>query len=62
LDSLLLAYGPNPSFDDMAWYGLAYCRVFEEFGFHEFLRVAKSIFEWCWKNGWDTSEQCQGMW
>ena len=26
LDQLLLAYGPQPSFDDMAWYGLAYTR------------------------------------
>merc|ERR1719209_1235149 len=24
LDSLLLAYGPQPSYDDMAWFGLAY--------------------------------------
>ena len=26
LSQLLLAYGPQPSFDDMAWYGLAYSR------------------------------------
>ena len=26
LEELLLAYGPQPSFDDMAWYGLAYAR------------------------------------
>ena len=26
LDELLLAYGPQPSYDDMAWYGLAYAR------------------------------------
>ena len=26
IDQLLLAYGPQPSFDDMAWYGLAYFR------------------------------------
>ena len=29
LDDLLLAYGPQPSFDDMAWYGLAYSRIYE---------------------------------
>ena len=28
LEDLLLAYGPQPSFDDMAWYGLAYARYF----------------------------------
>ena len=32
LDQLLLAYGPQPSFDDMAWYALAYSRVHEIFG------------------------------
>jgi len=29
LEELLLAYGPQPSYDDMAWYGLAYTRVYE---------------------------------
>ena len=31
LNELLLAYGPQPSYDDMAWYGLAYTRIYEVF-------------------------------
>jgi len=63
LDELLLAYGPNPSFDDMAWYGLAYARVHELFQFPDFLRISEQIFEWCWKYGWDSTGRCNGgMW
>lgn len=60
VDSLELAYAPYPSFDDMAWYGLAFSRVHELFGLEGFLRVAKDLFHWCWDKGWDTSGQCEG--
>ena len=54
------AYAPQPSFDDMAWYALAYTRVHEIFGLEGFLRVAKDLFHWCWNNGWDFTETCGG--
>jgi hypothetical protein len=54
------AYAPFPSFDDMAWYGLAYTRVHELYGLDGFLRVAKDLFNWCWSKGWDTSGTCGG--
>ena len=63
LYSLMEAYGPYPSFDDMGWYGLSYARIYELFGFPEFLQTAIDIFNWCWKTGWDSSGKCQGgMW
>lgn len=63
VSSLELAYSPEPSFDDMAWYGLAFARVHELYGLNGFLRVSKDIFNWCWTNGWDMSGQCGGgMW
>ena len=55
VDDLKLAYAPQPSFDDMAWFGLAYARVHELFNLQGFLRVAKNIYSWCWNNGWDIS-------
>ena len=56
LDELLLAYAPQPSFDDMAWYSLAYVRVYEANKTNtEFFRVSKDIFNWIWKHGWDES-------
>lgn len=54
------AYAPYPSFDDMAWYALAYLRVHELYGLEGYFRVAKEIFQWCWTNGWDASEMCGG--
>jgi hypothetical protein len=38
LYSLLEAYGPYPSFDDMGWYGLSYARIYEVLGQDEFLQ------------------------
>ena len=55
VDDLKLAYAPQPSFDDMAWFGLAYARIHELFNLQGFLRVAKNIYSWCWNNGWDIS-------
>ena len=55
LDQLLLAYGPQPSYDDMAWYGLAYARIFEVTGEKRFLDLSLQIFDWVWREGWDTS-------
>lgn len=54
------AYAPYPSFDDMAWYGLAYLRVHELYGLEGFLRVAKNLFAWCWEKGWDKTSTCGG--
>ena len=50
-----MAYAPQPSYDDMAWYGLAFARIHELFHLEGFLRVAVDIFQWCWNNGWDKS-------
>ena len=89
LDQLLLAYGPQPSFDDMAWYGLAYTRwsaacgchvscvmchvscvmchvscvrVYEVTKEHKFLTIARAIFSWVWREGWDTAVCGGGVW
>ena len=56
------AYAPFPSFDDMAWYALAYTRVHELYQLEGFLRVAKDIFHWCWTKGWDRYSDCGGIW
>ena len=82
LSQLLLAYGPQPSFDDMAWYGLAYSRygetlrlydnilivtqnitrLFEVTKAQKFLKIARDIFDWVWKEGWDTKTCGGGVW
>ena len=62
LDQLLLAYGPQPSFDDMAWYGLAYARIYEVLGNKHFLSLSREIFDWVWREGWDTSVCGGGVW
>ena len=54
------AYGPYPSFDDMAWYGLAYARIHEIMAPGEFLQDAEDIFNWIWQTGWDNSGTCDG--
>jgi len=51
LYSLLEAYGPYPSFDDMGWYGLSYARIYEVLGNKDFLQNAIDIFNWSWKTG-----------
>ncbi|XP_045205151.2 uncharacterized protein LOC123557625 [Mercenaria mercenaria] len=60
LYSLLEAYGPYPSFDDMSWYGLSYTRIHEVLGYDLFLQDAKDIYDWVWKTGWDKSGSCGG--
>ena len=62
LDNLLLAYGPQPSFDDMAWYGLAYSRIYEVTGLSKFLDISTKIFDWVWSGGWDTGLCGGGVW
>ena len=62
MDELLLAYGPQPSFDDMAWYGLAYARIYEVLGKKNFLALSREIFDWVWREGWDTSVCGGGVW
>ena len=62
VQSLLLAYAPQPSFDDMAWFGLAYSRIFEVTKKRKFLQLAGQIFEWVWQNGWDTDVCGGGVW
>ena len=60
LYSLLEAYGPYPSFDDMAWYGLSYARIYEVINNDQFLQTSEDIFNWCWKLGWDKTGTCGG--
>lgn len=60
LYSLLEAYGPYPSFDDMGWYGLSYARIYEVLGQDEFLQSSIDILNWAWKTGWDTHKTCGG--
>ena len=60
LYSLLEAYGPYPSFDDMGWYGLSYARIHETLNLPEFLESATAIFNWSWKTGWDKNNTCSG--
>ena len=62
LEQLLLAYGPQPSFDDMAWYGLAYARIYEVTKVRKFLDLSEQIFQWIWENGWDTGVCGGGVW
>ncbi|XP_061171978.1 uncharacterized protein LOC133181504 [Saccostrea echinata] len=63
LYSLMEAYGPYPSFDDMGWFGLSYARIYELFSLQEFLQTAIDILNWSWKTGWDSTGQCNGgMW
>ena len=62
LEQLLLAYGPQPSFDDMAWYGLAYARIYEVTKVRKFLDLSEQIFHWIWENGWDTGVCGGGVW
>ena len=62
LQDLLLAYGPQPSYDDMAWYGLAYSRIYQVTGLRKFLDISSSIFHWVWSGGWDTAVCGGGVW
>lgn len=62
LESLLEAYGPYPSFDDMGWYGLSYARIYEVLGDQQFLQTSIDIFNWSWKTGWDMYSNCSGFW
>ncbi|XP_076809360.1 uncharacterized protein LOC143452323 [Clavelina lepadiformis] len=64
--SLLESYYPQPSFDDMGWYGLSYARIHEVLGpgnddpSYGFLYEAKQIYDWIWDNGWDKNISCDG--
>eukprot|EP00658_Telonema_sp_P-2_P038244 TRINITY_DN27474_c0_g1_i3.p1 TRINITY_DN27474_c0_g1~~TRINITY_DN27474_c0_g1_i3.p1 ORF type:complete len:199 (+),score=53.57 TRINITY_DN27474_c0_g1_i3:145-741(+) len=66
LDDLLEAYQPMPSFDDMAWYGMAYARIYEllrnQLGkdADKFGGTASDIFKWIEKHGWDTAKNSSG--
>ena len=60
LSALLLAYYPQPSYDDMGWYGLSYLRIYELLKDDQFLQTAKDIYDWNWNNGWDSSGNCSG--
>ncbi len=60
LDDLLLGYQPYPSFDDLAWYGMAFARIYETVGHmmpreerERFGSTAVDIFNWIAANGWD---------
>lgn len=61
--SLKQAYGPIPSFDDMAWYALSFARIYEIFGWNDFLINSVDVFDWLWKTAWDSNGTCGGgMW
>ena len=60
LYSLLEAYAPYPTFDDMAWYGLSYSRIHEVLGAENFLQDAEDIYDWIWNKAWDTNGTCGG--
>lgn len=63
LYQLMEAYGPYPSFDDMAWYALSYARIYEVLGWNEFLQTSIQVFDWLWQTAWDSSGMCGGgMW
>jgi mannan endo-1,6-alpha-mannosidase len=64
IDELLIAYGPQPSFDDMAWYAMAYVRIYEVHNRTDFLERSTDIYNWIWQNGWDSnpSSECHGFW
>jgi len=65
LDELLQAYTPYPSYDDMAWYAMAYTRIFDVWRTrHDFLQAAINIHDWIWQDGWDAnaSHACKGFW
>ena len=58
VEELSIAYPPEPSYDDMAWYGLAYARIHEVYNFtnvNKFLETSMQIFNWNWQRGWDTN-------
>ena len=46
----------------MAWYGLAYARIYEVIGQKKFLSLSKQIFDWVWKEEWDTDVCGGGVW
>ena len=58
--SLEEAYGPYPSFDDMAWYALSYARIYEVMGWKEFLTSSEQVYNWLWNIAWDKSGVCGG--
>ncbi|CAH1792785.1 unnamed protein product [Owenia fusiformis] len=60
LESLLLGYAPYPSFDDMAWFGMSYTRIYEQLGDVDFLNTAMDIYNWTWTTGWDHTGNCSG--
>ena len=60
LEDLLAAYAPVPSFDDMAWFAMAFVRIEEVLGPQlgpadsgRFGATAVDIFKWIWTHGWD---------
>ncbi|XP_078687147.1 uncharacterized protein LOC144919547 [Branchiostoma floridae x Branchiostoma belcheri] len=55
---LILAYAPAPSYDDMAWFGLSYLRIYEVLGDKDFLSLAQQIHDWNYQYGWDHTGTC----
>ena len=41
----------------MAWYGLAYSRIYEVTKLRKFLDISTKIFDWVWANGWDSQAE-----
>ena len=65
VEELSSAYPPEPSYDDMAWYALAYARIHEVYNFtnvNKFLETSMQIFNWNWRLGWDSNRtgDCNG--
>ena len=46
----------------MAWYGLAYSRIYEVTKLRKFLDISTKIFDWVWSNGWDSKVCGGGLW
>lgn len=47
----------------MAWYALSYARIYEVFGWDDFLGHTEEIYNYIWKQGWDRTGTCGGgMW
>nr|XP_039249574.1 uncharacterized protein LOC120327196 isoform X1 [Styela clava] len=66
--SLLVAYGPQPSYDDMGWYAISYLRIHEVLGpadddptsYNNFFGETIQIYNWIWEYGWDEYGECGG--
>jgi predicted alpha-1,6-mannanase (GH76 family) len=52
----------NDYLDDSAWWGLAWLRAYDLTEDPLYLQSAKSVADWMWVKGWDTSVCGGGLW